>query len=73
MEYNSKNVNKLKISNPGYENMIFSHFTYENRECKEFLRTQLHFISQKEVILHFMLDLNDDFDEDLMQDIIEMI
>ena len=46
---------------------------YENGDCGWFQCSVKRILEPKQIALHFMLNLNPNFDEDLLQDAIEMI
>ncbi len=46
------------------------HNQYENGDCEWFKCETVKIMNPKEIALHFLLNINKDFDEDLLQDVI---
>jgi hypothetical protein len=45
----------------------------ENSDVKEIIVNKVRIIVLKEMLLHFMLHINEDFDDDFLKDAIELI
>lgn len=46
---------------------------YENGDCEWFECSSKKVMNPKEISMHLMLSLNDEFDDDLLQDVVELI
>lgn len=57
----------------GVDSGMLIHNEYENGDCKWFVCESVKVVNQKELTLFFMLQMNPNFDEDLLQDVVEMI
>lgn len=49
------------------------HNQYENGDCDWFICETVKIVNPKEISMHFMLSLNENFDDNLLQDVVEMI
>lgn len=58
---------------PGYDGSIIFDCLFENGDVKEFTVMAKKVMNPKELTLHFLLQLNEEFDDDLLQDVVEMI
>lgn len=47
--------------------------THDNGDCKEIKISVQKVLNNKEMFLHFLLHLNEDFDDDLLQDAVELV
>lgn len=55
------------------ESGMLVHNQYENGDCDWFICETVKIVNPKEISMHFMLSLNENFDDDLLQDVVEMI
>jgi len=46
---------------------------YENGDCDWFVCSSVKVINPKEITLQFLLSIDENFDEDLLHDVVEMI
>jgi hypothetical protein len=58
---------------PGYESNSLLMAQFPPGDVREISITRYMFVSPKDVYLRFMLQINEDFDDDLLQDAIEML
>jgi hypothetical protein len=58
---------------PGYDTAKLITAYYDNGNVQEIQVEQRRMAEKREVALHFMLHLNEDFDDDLLQDAIELL
>lgn len=58
---------------PGFDNSTLMEGEYENSNVEEFTLKIKKVMDPKEIALHFMLHINDDFDDDLLQDSLELL
>lgn len=58
---------------PGFENDTVIEGLYDNGDLKEILVTTKKIVDLREISLHSMLNLNQDFEDDLLFDAIELI
>lgn len=49
------------------------HNQYENGDCDWFICETVKVVNPKEISMHFLLQINENFDDDLLQDVVEMI
>lgn len=66
----SSHIN-FSISGNDSSNLIVAE--YENGDVKEIHVTVKRLSELKEVVLHFMLHINEDFDDDLLQDALNLM
>ncbi len=57
----------------GVDSGMLVHNTYENGDCDWFTCETVKVMNPKEISLHFLLSMNKNFDDDLLQDVVEMI
>jgi len=49
------------------------HNQYENGDCDWFICETVKVVNPKEISMYFLLSINENFDDDLLQDVVEMI
>jgi hypothetical protein len=64
---------KAKYFFPGYDAYTMIENEYENANVSEFSSKYKKLIEYKEILLFFMLEINEDFDDGLLQDVVELI
>lgn len=58
---------------PGYDSSMLMQNEYENGEVSWFTVKLKKIMDPKEIALHFMLHINEEFDDDLLQDALELL
>jgi hypothetical protein len=58
---------------PGYDGSALVQVEKENGDVKEMIVTVKKIMDPKEISLHFLLTLNEDFDDDLLQDALDLL
>jgi hypothetical protein len=58
---------------PGYDGSSLVLAEFDNGDVKEIHLTIKRLAEMKEVALHFMLHINENFDDDLLQDALELL
>lgn len=64
---------RTKYYIPGYDASTLIEGEYENGDVDEFTLWVKKVLDPKEIALHFLLHINEDFDDDLLQDAIELM
>jgi hypothetical protein len=64
---------KTKYFIPGFDTSTLMEGEYENGDVDEFTLKIKKVMDPKEIALHFMLHINEDFDDDLLQDALELL
>jgi hypothetical protein len=64
---------RTKYFFPGYDAYTMIENEYENGAVSEFTCKYKKLIEYKEILLFFMLEMNEDFDDGLLQDVVELI
>ncbi len=59
-----------KYTFPGYDGHLMIESEYENGQVKEFKCWYKKLIEYKELIMFFLLEINENFDDDLMQEVV---
>ncbi len=64
---------RTKYTFPGYDSFVMLESQYENANVKEFKCSYKKLVELREIILFFLLQMYEDFDEDLLQNVVELI
>jgi hypothetical protein len=64
---------RTKYFVPGFDSCTLIEGEYENGDVQEFTVMTKKILDPKEISLHFLLHINDDFDDDLLQDAIDLL
>lgn len=64
---------RTKYYMPGFDSCTLIEGQYENGDVDEFTISVQKILDPREIALHFLLHVNEDFDDDLLQDAIEML
>jgi hypothetical protein len=64
---------RTKYYLPGFDSSTLIEGEYENGDIEEFTIWVKKVLDPKEIALHFLLHINEDFDDDLLQDAIELM
>ena len=52
------------------ESGMLVHSQYENGDCDWFICETVKVVNPKEIAMHFLLSINENFDDDLLQDVV---
>lgn len=58
---------------PGFDTSTVIEAEHDNGDVSEISVTTKRLMTPKEMYLHFMLHINEDFDDDLLQDAVELL
>ena len=58
---------------PGWDGSVFIQAEHTNTECEEVKIISRKLVDLKEISLLFLLHINDDFDDDLLQDTVKLL
>ena len=64
---------RTKYFVPGFDSSTLIESEYENGDVDNFTLWVKKILDPKEIALHFLLHINEDFDDDLLQDAIELM
>lgn len=66
-------TNKTHFYIPGFDTSTIIEADHENGDISEVIITTKRLMTPKEMYLHFMLHIHEDFDDDLLQDAVELL
>ena len=64
---------RTKYYVPGFDSATLIESEYENGDVEDFTVNVKKILDPKEIALHFLLHINEDFDDDLLQDAVQLM